>query len=121
METPRVHEVVHTLRQKPLHVRQNIALGVSGGLTLVVALGWFAANAAAGTFSLAPTSLASDSGTEARQAVAASGNGFTQLLGAAGAAFGATSSPAQITVVDTKTSSTLDHQEPSPEATVIHF
>jgi membrane-associated phospholipid phosphatase len=53
METRHIHETVHSLRQKPLHVRENIALGVAGGITAIVAVGWFAATAVSGTFSLA--------------------------------------------------------------------
>jgi hypothetical protein len=121
METRRVHEVVHSLRQKPVHVRENIALGVAGGFTLLVALGWFAATAASGTFSLAPTTLAQTDNTDVQQAVSGSKDGFNQLLGAAAASFGASSSPASITIVDTKVQSTLDQNTIPADQTVIHF
>ncbi len=123
METKRVHEVVHDLRQKPLHVRQNIALGVAGGVTLVVALGWFAANALGGTFSLAPSTFAStdQNAPNFKEAITQNSNSFSQLVGAAGAAVGATSSPTAITIVDTQVHSTLDSGQSSSDATVIHF
>jgi hypothetical protein len=122
MEPKRVHEVVHTLRQKPQHVRENIAIGVSGGITLLVALGWFAATASNGTLSLAPSATFADARAPGvQEAVSSSKDNFSQLLGAAGAAMGASSSPATITVVDTRVHSTLDEQQVAADATVIHF
>jgi hypothetical protein len=121
MEPKRVHEVVHTLRQKPLHVRENIALGVSGGITFLVAAGWLVANAASGTFALAPTTLADSATPEVHQAVASGKDNFTQLLGAAGAALGATTSSPTITIVNTEVHSTLDQPSVPADATVIHF
>ena len=119
----RVHDMVHTLRQKPEHVRQNIAVGVSGGVTLVVALAWLVTSVASGTFSISPTKFTSDT-SDASQAVATSKNSFSELLGAAGAAVGAApGSPASITVVDTKVHSTLEETSPQADrnVTVIHF
>lgn len=117
-----MHEVVHSLRQKPQHVRENIAIGVSGGITLLVALGWFAASAANGTFSLGSNAVLADSNVPTmEQTVTLSKNNFTELLGAAGAALGATSTPAAIVVVDTQVHSTLDQQTVSADETVIHF
>ncbi len=115
---PRVHEVVHTLRQKPQHVRENLAIGVSGGVTLVVALGWLVATAQSGTFALSP---ASPTDPEVAQAVATGKNNFSELLGAAGAAIGATNTPASITIVDTQVHSTFDERQDTADATVIHF
>lgn len=119
----RLPELVHNLRQKPQHVRENIAVGVSGGITLVVALGWFIATAANGTFSLSPSAVLADSKVpDVTQAAAASKDNFSQLLAASGAAFGATSTaPATITIVDTQVHSTLDQPQTAPDATVIHF
>lgn len=118
----RIPEVVHTLRQKPLYVRENIALGVSGGVTLVVALGWLAATAASGTFTLSPTTFAAADSPDVHGAVAASKSNFSQLLGAAGAAIGATTTaPTTIRVVDTRVHSTLDREQVPVEQTVIHF
>jgi hypothetical protein len=114
----RVHEVVHHLRTKPQHVRENIAIGTAGGITLVVAIGWLFATAASGTFAWTDSPTADP---QVHEAVAEGSNQFSDLLGAAGAVFGATSSPAEITIVDTQVRSTLDQPSVSPEATVIHF
>lgn len=116
----RVHEVVHTLRQKPQHVRENIALGVSGGITLVVALGWLAATSASGTFALSPSTFGTND-ANVSEAVASSKSNFSELLGAAGAALGATTTPPTITIVDTEVHSTLDNPALPADATVIHF
>lgn len=114
-----VHEVVHTLREKPVHVRENIALGVASGITFLVALFWFVANASSGTFALNTTYP--DNAPTMNETVATGKNGISQLIGAAGAALGASSSPASITIVDTQVHSTLDTSQPDPSATVIHF
>lgn len=121
MEPRRVHEVIHTLRQKPLHVRENIAIGVASGSALVVLLGWVAVNVMSGTFSLNSNTLASGHAADVSHAVTTGTNNVSQLLGAAGAAFGATSSPAAITVVDTQVHSTFDDEAIDASATVIHF
>lgn len=126
METRRVHEVVHTLRQKPVHIRERIALGTALSITFLVAAGWAVAGSMNGTFSLAPKSfeagqIAKENAAAIGQATEASKSGFTQLLGAAGAAVGATTTPTTITIVDTKVHTTLDTQDVDPNATVIHF
>lgn len=118
----RIHEVVHTLREKPVHVRENIAFGVAGGVTFIVAVLWFVANSASGTFSLKTPSIPDASA--AGQAVAQGKDGFDQLLGAAGSALGASSSPAQVEVVDTEVRSTLDNgagDQNATDQTIIHF
>ncbi|MDB5189413.1 MAG: hypothetical protein JWL82_370 [Parcubacteria group bacterium] len=123
METRRVHEVVHTLRQKPLHVRENIALGVSGGITLLVAIGWMGALVAGGTLRLDSGTLASSGAgaPDVTQVVASSKSSFSDLLGAAGAAFGGATSSPSIEIVDTEVHSSLDQNTIPANLTVIHF
>jgi hypothetical protein len=122
MENRRVHEVIHSLRAKPEHIRERIALGVAGGTTLLVALGWFGVMSTTGAFSLKSTNvIAEDAGSKIPTTVAETKNGFSQLLGAASVAVGATTSAPAITVVDTKSYSTLDEQTPDANQTVIHF
>jgi len=119
--TTRVHEVVKTLREKPEHERQRMALGVSFGITLVVALGWIGALSANHTLAINP---ASENAQATAQASTAAKTGFSDLLGAAGAAFGGSSSstaPADITVVDSKTTTSLDENTVPNDVTVIHF
>ena len=116
----RLHETIHTLRAKPVHMRENIAIVTAGGITLVVAALWFVANAASGTFAIGPSAFPAN--PEAGKAVAASSEGFSQLLGAAGAALSGSSSPATITIVDTQVHSTLDTgNQNDTNQTVIHF
>lgn len=122
MEKKQVHEIVHELRQKPEHVRQNMAFGIAAGTTLVVALGWFGAMSITGSFSLAPTSPVADAGASAP--TPAKNTSLTDLMAAAGAAIGATATtaPASITIVDANaTSSKTSDQSVPQDATVIHF
>jgi len=118
--TARVHEVVKTLREKPEHERQRMALGVSFGFTLIVALGWLGGLAANHTLAINPASENAQATAQASTAVKSS---FTDLLGAAGAAFGSstTTAPADITVVDSKTTTSLDQNTVPSDVTVIHF
>ena len=119
--TARVHEVVKKLQEKPEHHRQRIALGVSFGITFVVTLGWLGALSANHTLAINP---ASENAQATAQARTAAKTGFSDLLGAAGAAFAGSSSstaPANITVVDSKTTTSLDQNTVPRDVTVIHF
>jgi hypothetical protein len=93
------------IRQKPHHVRRQIAFGTALGITLIVTIGWLGAKAGAGTFAL--NSPATDA-FDTKQAFSETKSNFSELLGAAGAAGGATSSAPSIVVVDGETRSTLD-------------
>ncbi|MDB5264750.1 MAG: hypothetical protein JWN64_321 [Parcubacteria group bacterium] len=115
-----VHHI-DRLREKPDHVRHRIAIATSGLLTGLVAIGWAAAMASSGALTLAPTQVASNTGTgsDVKQAYTETKTGFSQLLGAAGAAVGATSTKPTLTVVDVKETSTFDTKEDT--RTVIPF
>ena len=115
--TTRLHEKLQVIKAKPQHVRQNIAVGISGGITLLVFVGWLGALSNNNTFA-----LTHGTGTEVPnpvQKVADAKDTFTSLLGAAGSAFGATTSPSEIKIVDTQ----APRPDPTsqPEQTVIHF
>ena len=113
---------IDRLKEKPSHVRERVALGVSGGVTTIVALGWLMAMSSSGTLSLATKSVAEGvrPPAEVATSINESSSSFKSMLGAASAALGASSSPATITVVETHTSSTLDGSA-STNATVIPF
>jgi hypothetical protein len=96
-----MNEHLEWLRSKPHHVRRQIAFGTSVAITALVAVGWLGALASS-------PRLALNSAPANGNVLAETRTNFSDLVGAAGAAFGATSSPAAITVVDTKTSSTMD-------------
>lgn len=111
-------DYIISLRQKPEPVRKRIALGASVGVTALVALVWVTTMAATGVFTLATKTPPA---TEQAQA-GSMGSNFSQLMGAVGAATGATTSPAALTIVDGGTTSTF--QEPATntsDATVIPF
>lgn len=112
---------INKLKEQPSHVRERIALGVSGGITAFVAVGWMVAMSSSGAFSLATDSVAETvrPPADVAQDLAQSQKGLTSLLGAAGAAFTGTSSPAEVTVVDARASTTLEAA--NSDATVIPF
>lgn len=113
---------LETLRQKPHHVRHQIAYGVAGGVTALVALVWVTTMATSGSFALKSNEGAPDAGSEVTKALATSKTTFTELMGAAGAAFGATSTDPAISVVEIQTTSTFDTKiENDTDKTVIPF
>lgn len=114
---------VNRLKEQPSHIRERVVLGVSGGITALVAVGWVMAMSSSGAFSLATKSVAESvrPPESVTQSVAQSSNGLSALLGAAGAAFGGDPTAASaITVVETKASSTLEEKAAS-SATSIPF
>ncbi len=97
----RIIEHLDTLREKPEHVRHTIALGVAGGITALVALGWVTAMATSDTFAL-------KTGTPAEPIEVKEAPKFSNLVGSVGAAFGASSTePALTTITETRSSSTI--------------
>lgn len=113
MATERIIQHVERLREKPEHVRHAIAMGVAFVFTGLVAVTWMTAMATSGTLALKPsteTGEGAGTGDAATEAVAQSASAFSSLMGAAGAALGATSTEAALRVIETRTSSTLDKQ-----------
>lgn len=127
MATDRIIEHVNRLREKPHHVRHNIAMGVAFGITGLVALGWMTALATSGTLALesnSPEERAADA--KLSETVAESTNSFSNLMGAAGAAFSMASSSPELDIVEgeARTRSTLDtNTKPANDTdkTVISF
>lgn len=118
MATQRIIDHIDTLRAKPEHVRHRIALGVAFGITGVVAAGWLAAVTTSGTLALKSEPAAANGATsDVAKAVNESTSAISSLMGAAGAAFGATSTEAALSIIDSKTSSTLDARASSANAT----
>ncbi|MBP7741352.1 MAG: hypothetical protein KA104_01505 [Candidatus Pacebacteria bacterium] len=113
---------IDRLKEKPSHVRERVALGVSGGVTAIVALGWLTAMSSSGAFSLATKSVAEGvrPPAEVATSINESSSSFKSLLGAAAASLGASTSPAAISVVEVRSSSTLDSGSKN-EPTVIPF
>lgn len=118
---------IDTLRSKPEHVRERIAFMTSAGITGVVAAVWLVTLVATGTFTLTPAdsgTLAS-AGSSVTQATQQTQSNFSQLVGAANAALGATTSAPDLRIVDGGSSSSLDDADAaaaaSANATVIPF
>jgi hypothetical protein len=125
MANARIIDHIERLREKPEHVRHQIAMGAAFGITGLVALGWMTAMATSGTLALVPDTVAvqgEGSGESLSEAIAEPASALTNLMGAAGAAFGATSTEAALSIIEseTRTSSTLDAKAPS-DKTVIPF
>jgi hypothetical protein len=112
---------IENLKQRPEHIRHRVAFGVSAGATALVALVWFAAHAATGTFALSSPVPEETASTE----LAGAKTGFSQIAGAIGSVIGATSSDPGLMIVDGNTRSTLDAAPPEnqnqTDATAIPF
>jgi hypothetical protein len=98
---------IENLKQRPEHVRHRVAIGVSAGVTGLVAVFWLTAHIATGTFALS-------SPQAAPPAEMANARGeFSELVGAVGETLGATpASEPELTIVDGNTTSTIT---PGPE------
>jgi hypothetical protein len=115
-------EYLKRLRNRPEHVRKNVALGAAGALTLLVALGWGAATIAGGSLALAPTSLTPDDSAPVVAAVAQTSSTFSQLLGAVGAAAtGASTTPPAVEVVSDRSQAPAVATTTAYSQTVIPF
>ncbi|MBU0749969.1 hypothetical protein KKH15_00435 [Patescibacteria group bacterium] len=113
-----MQDFIERLRAKPEHVRKQIAIATSGVLTGLVAVGWLASLVAGGTLAL----KASDTVAEPAGNIAEQQNGFESLLGAAGSFAGVTTEDPELTVLESRTSSTLDrNQQEVDTRTVIPF
>lgn len=126
MATERIIEHVERLREHPEHVRYRIAMGIAAGVTSLVAVGWAVALTTSGTLALKDTDPRPLTGptpeSELTRSFSETGNAFSNLVGAAGAALGATSSEAALRVIETRTSSTIDEESASVGSkTVIPF
>jgi hypothetical protein len=122
-----MEKLIHDLRSKPEHVRKRIALGSSLGVTALVAVMWAATLSANGTFALSGQPAAVGGAPEQEDGYVLGGTGvksnFSQLVGAVGAAAGATTSKSQLTIIDGDTSSTFERSTTTnnSNATVIPF
>ncbi len=112
---------IHRLREKPAHVRERIALGVSGGITTLVFAGWLVAMGSSGAFSIATQSVAHSvtPPDDVQKSLSEGARGMNSLLGAASAALSGSTTSA-VEVVDVRTTSTLDATT-TKDATVIPF
>jgi hypothetical protein len=107
-------DFIVNLKKKPEHVRKRIALGTSIGVTALVGVIWAGTLVATGTLALnngiAPSGDQKKTDTFGLSGTNVQSN-FSQLLGAVGAATGATSSQPTITIVDGGTSSSFAKTE----------
>ncbi len=118
-----IQDYIAHLQEKPESVRYRIAFGVAASITGVVALGWVTALTTSGTLALKPSVPVSNEPSLSQQ-LSEPVSAFSNLMGAAGAAFGASDSEAALRIIETRMSSTLDNRTESANAsadTVISF
>ena len=115
MATDRIIEHIDRLREKPEHVRHRIAVLTAAGITGLVAVTWMGALATSGSLALKAPETAPD--TEMSESLNESTSSFTNLMGAADAAFNPSSSQAELDIIETRTSSTLDTKVAPANAT----
>ena len=112
---------LNTLKEKPHHVRERVALGAAGAVTGLVALVWLTSLVSSGSLALRPPSELT--GTEATSELAETGSNLSELMGAVGAVGTPSDAEPELTIVNGETSSTLTAPPPQPpsDATVIAF
>lgn len=126
-----MQDFIWKLKQKPEHVRRQITVGASAGITALVAVIWVTTMATSGTFALGtkPANTTGANQMPSSDAFALSGtnvkSNFSQLVGAVGSAISGTSSQPALTIIDGTTTSSFDKPAASantnPSATVIPF
>ncbi len=110
-----IFQHIDTVREKPHHVRKQIAFGLAGGITTIIALVWLTASAATGTFAIKTPTFP---GAEAQPAViTTTPEGNPNLAGAAAATD--KKSPIHIEIVNTATTTPVDPR--GAEQTVLPF
>lgn len=111
-----MQEKLEILKNKPQHVRENIAIGISGGITLLVFIGWAGSMAQSHRFAISP--IKETPGVESPLAKASDAkDSFSNLLGAVGGAGGKGTSTSNIQIID----SPAPKEESTEGQTVIHF
>ena len=112
-----VFEHIEHIKDKPHHIRKNIAFATAAGATALIAFVWLAASVSTGVFALKPTSFADIANQKEAVEVVGPGNGSENLAGAA-AALGPKDTPPRIQIVDTASSTRPGKK---PEQTTIPF
>jgi hypothetical protein len=97
-------EHIEYLKGKSHQTRKQIALGIAGGASALIALVWLGGNIAAGTFAIKDTSFMASIG-QVPSVATTSESGFSGLAGAGAAqALKNDESPIHIEVVETSSS-----------------
>lgn len=112
-----MQEKLQTIKDKPQHVRENIALAISGGITLIVFLGWGVSLANSHTFAISSPVPTSPELTSPLAKADETKKSVSNLVGAVGALSSGSSTEPKIQIVDSPTQISA----PEPEQTVIHF
>ena len=108
-------DYIEHLRAKPEHVRRSIALGVSGGITALIAVAYVTTLASSGALALDTPA------PEASLPPIAVDSAFNDLLGAATAFDTVLESGTGVQVVETESATTLEESDTGEGRTVIPF
>ena len=121
-------EYIGRLRNKPEHVRRRIALGASYALTGLVAAGWLVASVSTGMFDLSSkgSTVAAPEFPDLASSYEEATSGFSNLMGAAGAAntSGEVPNDPALVIMEGENTSTVEQKQEAqaqPEGTVIPF
>lgn len=111
----RMQEFIERLKEKPGHVRNRIALATAGGVTGLIALGWFGVLASMGAFSITTQSVAAgeNPADSINSTMGQAASGFSAITGATGG----NANQSTITVVN----QTQTPAAPAAEQTVLPF
>ena len=113
-----IFDHIERVKAKPHHIRKRVAFGTAAGMSVLVALVWFAGNYATGAFAIQGSNFAMSVGRENAIATT-SASGSQGLAGAdAAAAVQDASAPAHIEIVDT---SSQPPQKNQSEQTILPF
>lgn len=110
---------IEAIREKPEHIRKQVALGTAGALTAFIAFVWLTSGIATGAFAINIKPKLD----EPQLAVAPASSGtFGSLVGAVSAAFGGERTGAsRVEVVGAKEASVQNQKKVEAEPTILPF
>ena len=95
-----VFEHIERMKEKPHHVRKQVAFSVAALMSACIAFLWLVASTMTGAFAITGSSFA-DSTNQTTELVTTDANGTPQGLAGAAAAYDDDEGPARIEIVDT--------------------
>lgn len=110
-----IFEHIDNVKEKPHHIRKQVAFAVAGSTTAAIAFVWFAGNLALGVFNIQGSSIADV--REENSVIATDDQEAANVAGVA-AALSRRDASAKIQIVDVSASSSV---QKSAEQTVIPF
>ena len=113
-----IFDHINRVKEKPHHVRRQVAFMAAAGATAFVAFAWLATSVTSGIFAIKASNFALSSGAESPAVSTSASDGSGQLAGAAAALDQAVAAPAHIEIIDANPATTTAAQS---DQTVIPF